>query len=120
MDPYLAKARYDAKLIATNVGQDLTAKKPDMITQETSIFNALENLEAMVRGILSGTETIPSCDLPWYHDFARQCWKVKTHYGGGYFCINEIAILKTWWTSRGLDAASLQAIIDECFIIPPA
>jgi len=106
-----------SRLNPTRVMEDFTAKKPDMITQETAIFAELEGIEEHVRGILSG-ETASTIQYPFYQAFAKEVWKLHRHYGGGNPVIDEVALLVYKWKTRGLTEAVLNKIRDEVFAIP--
>jgi len=109
---------YNVGVIPERVKEDFTTKKPDMLTQETSIFHQLEDVEAHVRGILGGETNVSVIQYPFYQAFAKEAWKVHVHYGGGNVVINEVALLVAKWKDRGLTEATLNKIRDEVFGLP--
>jgi hypothetical protein len=108
---------YTYRLNPTRIMEDITAKKPDMVAQETTIFSELQAIEEHVRGVLSG-ETAASIQYPFYQAFAKEVWKVHRHYGGGNVVIDEVALLVSKWKTRGLTESVLNKIRDEVFGIP--
>jgi len=108
---------YNTGIIPVRVGEDFATKKPDMLVQETAIFQEEQDIEAHVRGILSG-ETASTIQYPFYQAFAREVWKCHRHYGGGGVVVDEVALLVYKWKTRGLTEATLNKIRDEVFGIP--
>ena len=108
---------YSDKLIPARVAEDLTTKKPAMVSMETVIFNELVTIEDRVKGVLSG-ETENTIFYPWFHDFSREVWKAQRRFGGGTALVNEVALLVYKWKTRGLTEAVLTKIRDEVFAIP--
>jgi hypothetical protein len=110
--------KYTYGINPKRIEEDLTYKKPDMITQETAYFARFEEIEAHVRGILSGEKVYPS-DYPKYQAFAKELFHLQRKFGGGEGVIAEAGLLVVKWKARSCVEAVLDKVRNEVFGIPP-
>lgn len=116
----LAMARinnFDVKYDPARVAKAVTARLAAMISAESYILPVLEKLELRVKAFAnhtSGATAITSIQLPFYYNFARQCWASLRTHKGGTIADMELAALIAWWESQGCDDANCTGILLQC------
>lgn len=96
----------------------LTARKPDMLAQESTILVALQTIEGLVHGTLAGITgaTAPTrASYPFYQAAAKRMYRITTTYTGGTMLDTCMAAEITKWALRGLADAILTQIAYEVF-----
>ena len=106
---------YTGRLIPSRVAEDFTNKKPAMVSAEQAIFEAFERIEGAVKELLAGEISVHVIQNIYYQAFAKKIWKVMRTHLGGAIAVEEIAILKAQYTSKGMTGTVLQKIIDTIF-----
>jgi hypothetical protein len=76
--------------------------------------SAVVGVESQIRQVLEGKATggvvIPIIAVAYYMTFGRQCYRLQRGEFAGASGNMAAQCLKTLWTARGLDSATLKAI----------
>jgi hypothetical protein len=86
-----------------------------MVQTETGIFQEFERIEAAVKELLAGETGVHTIQNIYYQAFAKRVWIVMRKHLGGELAVEEIAILVTQYTSKGMSGTVLQKIVDTIF-----
>ena len=117
-DPNQRFANYVYGMNLARIMEDLTVKRPDMITAMKQRINDLYQIEQVVKGVLASEDAATVIQVPFYHAFAREIYaKQRTHIGGAQLN-NDVALLLAKWKGRGLTEAVLIRVRNEVFSIP--
>jgi len=107
---------YQLKFTSERVKETLDAKRARMIERQRVASEELVALEERVQAVLAG-EDVPVIQYVWFHDFARQLYRLKKKFMGGKGIGQEVALLIYVWTARKLDEKVLTKVRDEVFAI---
>jgi hypothetical protein len=107
---------YQNKLTPEGVKQALDIKIDDMRQRQRATVEELVEIEEHVQSVLAG-EDVTVIQYPFYHDFARQLYRLKKKYLGGKGLLKEVELLIYIWTERELDDKVLRKIKDEVFAL---
>jgi len=101
-------SKYDAKMVGDVVKNRIDAQRDSMVSQETTAFGNLVNMEESVKTLLEGWG-ISVTLIPSYLAFARQCYRINATHAGD-IGTNEMCYAAAHWNSRGLLLYYLQQI----------
>ena len=109
--------KYEAKMDPDSIRQRFLDHKDTMVEQEEAIFGELVLVESKCK-VVCETAGVATIMLPWYLDFARQCYKYFKKFSGTTR-LNEITYWFNHWVSRGLDGTLLAQVAELCGIRIP-
>lgn len=110
--PAYRTRKYDAKLDADVIRSRILAHRDTMVEQEEAIFAELAEVERKCK-IVCDNAGVSVMYLPFYHDFARECYRIgKTH--AEVTRVNEVQFMWTKWVSRGLTGSILTKLALMC------
>jgi len=111
-DAYNRLQKYATKMDPDSIKQRFTDHRDNMINQEESIFGELVLIEAKAKAMLEAAG-ISTIQIPFYLDFARQCWKYFKKFSQATRT-QEVNYWWTHWVSRGLNGTVLASIAELC------
>jgi len=112
-DPTRRIAKYSAKIDPTVIKQRFESQAGMMVDQVTQKFAELADLEEKAKAILD-YEGVPTIEIPFYLDFVRQCYSLKTSHPATT-AQREAALLKQVWVARGLKNTVLSRLASDLF-----
>lgn len=109
--------KYEAKMDPDSIKQRFLDQKDSMVEQEEGVFAELVLIESKCKSVCeaAGVATIM---IPWYLDFARQCWKYFKKFSQATRT-NELTFWFNHWVSRGLDGYILANVAELCGVRIP-
>jgi hypothetical protein len=112
------KDGYAAKNVAATVALKVASRLGGMKTGFATAVQSLAPIEIQIQGILNATTpAVPTIQYPFYLNFGRELWALRFKGITGLAATAQAQALSTFYTSKGLTAASLIAIAITCFNI---
>ena len=116
-DATYRQKKYNAK-IDPDVIRSRFTKLKDTMTEQTSVrFSDLVSIEEQTKEICHNNGIV-SMFIPAYLNVARELYKKSTKFSGSTL-EKEMCIIRAKWISRGLDAGTIDAII-QLFGLDPS
>ena len=100
-----------------SIKQRFLDQKDSMVEQEEGYFAELVLIESKCKSVCEAAG-VPTIMLPWYLDFARQCWKYFKKFSQTTRT-NEITYWFSHWVSRGLNCYILANVAELCGVRIP-
>lgn len=96
----------------TSIAQRFADHKDSMVEQVEAKFAELAEVERKAKRVCE-TAGVVTSHLPFYLDFARQCYRISQKFSGATQ-INEVYFRYQYWISQGYTAAVLTDIAELC------
>lgn len=109
--------KYEAKMDPDSIKQRFLDHKDSMVEQEEGYFAELVLIESKCKAVCEAAG-VPTIMLPWYLDFARQCWKYFKKFSQ-VTRTNELTYWFNHWVSRGLNGTILANVAELCGVRIP-
>jgi hypothetical protein len=113
-DPFRRINKWDAKFNTERIKGALDEMRPAMLQNVQAVFPQIALMESQVKQTCDASG-VPTIQYPFYLCFGREIWAKIRKEMSGESLAQEVAILVTKWTARGLTQSVLQAIRTQVF-----
>jgi len=113
-DPIRRVGKYSVKIDPDVIKQRFEGQHLAMVDQVTMKFAELVDFEDKTKTILD-YEAVATIDIPFYLNFARQCYRIIDTHPGKTTQETEAKIYRDVWVARGLNKTILNRIALEVF-----
>jgi hypothetical protein len=113
-DPTKRIANWNTKYNTERIKAILDEKRPAMLASVTAVFPMITAMELQVKQTCDASG-VPTIQYPFYLNFGREIWALTRKEVSGESLAQEVAVLLTKWTARGLTSSVLQAIRTQVF-----
>jgi hypothetical protein len=113
-DPTKRIANWNTKYNTERIKAILDEKRPAMLASVTAVFPMIAAMELQVKQTCDASG-VPTIQYPFYLNFGREIWALTRKEVSGESLAQEVAVLLTKWTARGLTSSVLQAIRTQVF-----